>query len=377
MRYKIAFALLLFFCVGCHDGDHQTATTGETQKISVAEKLFGNFEGKAVTEYTLTNTKGMQVSIINYGGTITRLIVPGKNDSLADVVTGFDSLAGFLQKGNPYFGALIGRYGNRIAKGKFTLGGKEYTLAGNDHGNSLHGGNKGYDKVYWNIEKMPGDTSLKLTYTSKDGEEGYPGNLNVQVVYTLTQDNGVKLEYTATTDKATPINLTSHAYFNLSGGKDSTILDHELMISAARYTPVNDQLIPTGKMDAVAGTPMDFTTSKKIGRDIAKVTGGYDHNWILNKNDSSLTMVATLSDTASGRVMEVWTTEPGLQFYSGNFLDGTLTHTKAGKKYVKYAALCLETQHYPDSPNQPAFPSAILKPGETYKQTTVYKFSVK
>ncbi|HEX7902367.1 MAG TPA: aldose epimerase family protein [Chitinophagaceae bacterium] len=377
MRYTIVFAALLLFCVSCHDGDHQTATTNETPKISITEKPFGNFEGKTVTEYTLTNTKGMQVSIINYGGTITKLIVPGKNDSLADVVTGFDSLAGFLQKGDPYFGALIGRYGNRIAKGKFTLDGKEYTLAGNDHGNSLHGGNKGYDKVYWNIEKMPGDTSLKLTYTSKDGEEGYPGNLNVQVMYTLTQDNGLKLEYTATTDKATPINLTNHAYFNLSGGKDSTILDHELMINAAQYTPVNDQLIPTGKMEAVAGTPMDFTTSKKIGRDILQVTGGYDHNWILNKKDSSLTMVATLSDTGSGRVMEVWTTEPGLQFYSGNFLGGTLAHTKGGKKYVKHAALCLETQHYPDSPNQPAFPATILKPGETYRQTTVYKFSVK
>lgn len=356
------------------DNDSAAQTTGE--RIAITERSFGDFDGQAITEYTLTNASGMQVGIINYGGTITKLIVPGKDGATTDVVTGYDSLAGFVQKGNPYFGALIGRYGNRIARGKFTLEGQTYTLAGNDNGNSLHGGNKGYDKVVWTAEKQS-DSTLKLTYRSKDGEEGYPGNLDVTVVYTLTADNSLKLDYTATTDKATPVNLTSHAYFNLSGGTDSTILDHELQINADKYTPVNAQLIPTGQIADVKGTPMDFTTSKPIGRDIAQVKGGYDHNWVLNKTGNTLEKVATLYHPKTGSVMEVHTTEPGLQFYSGNFLNGTLTNTKGGAKYVKHAALCLETQHFPDSPNQPNFPNTILKPGETYKQTTVYKFGTK
>jgi aldose 1-epimerase len=329
-----------------------------------------------VTEYTITNAKGMQVSVINYGGAVTKLITPDKNGAMGDVVTGFESLDGFLQKGVPYFGALIGRYGNRIANGKFTLDGKTYTLAGNNGGNSLHGGNKGYDKVYWNIEKA-GDSSLKLTYLSKDGEEGYPGNLKVEVIYTLGSDNSLKIDYTATTDKPTPINLTNHCYFNLSAGKDSTILSHQLELKADKYTPVNDGLIPTGKIEDVKGGPMDFTTPKMIGKDLASVKGGYDHNWVLNKTGTSLEKVAGLYEPNSGRYMEVLTTEPGIQFYSGNFLDGTLTNTKNGMKYVKHGALCLETQHYPDSPNQPSFPSTILKPGETYRHTTIYKFSVK
>ena len=229
----------------------------------------------------------------------------------------------------------------------------------------------------WTAEKLAGDSSLKLSYLSKDGEEGYPGNLHVEVIYTLTGNNGLRLDYTATTDKATPVNLTSHAYFNLSAGKDSTILNHLLQISADNFTPVNEQLIPTGKIEAVKGGPMDFTTEKPIGKDIAQVQGGYDHNWVLNKNGSGLEKIASLYDPNSGRYMEVLTTEPGLQFYSGNFLDGTLTNTRGGQKYVKHAALCLESQHFPDSPNQPSFPNTILKPGETYKQTTVYQFSTK
>ncbi len=348
-----------------------------TSKASVTEKPFGNYEGKPVTEYTLTNANGMQVGVINYGGIITKLITADKAGAFGDVVTGFESLDGFLQKGVPYFGALIGRFGNRIANAKFTLDGKEYTLAANNDGNTLHGGNKGYDKVYWNIEKQAGDSSLKLTYLSKDGEEGYPGNLNIEVVYTLTVDDGLKIDYTATTDKATPINLTSHAYFNLSAGKDSTILGHNLVIKADKFTPVNSALIPTGKLEEVKGGPMDFNAAKLIGKEIASVSGGYDHNWVLNKNGNALEMVAILSDPGSGRSMEVWTTEPGLQFYSGNFLDGTLTNTKGGAKYIKHGALCLETQHYPDSPNQAAFPTTILKPGETYRHTTIYKFSAK
>ncbi len=348
-----------------------------TNAFSVSEKPFGEYEGKPVTEYTLRNGNGMEVSIINYGGAITRLVTPDREGNMGDVVTGFASLEGFLQKGNPYFGALIGRYGNRIANAKFTLEGKEYSLAGNDNGNSLHGGNKGYDKVFWNIEKQAGDSSLKLTYQSKDGEEGYPGNLDISILYTLTADNALKIEYSAVTDKATPVNLTSHAYFNLSAGKDSTILGHELMLNANAFTPVNDKLIPTGEIKEVKGTPMDFTASKSIGKEIGTVAGGYDHNWVLNKQAGEYALAAVLYEAGSGRQMEVWTTEPGIQFYSGNFLDGTLTNTKAGTKYIKHGALCLETQHYPDSPNQAAFPSTILKPGETYQQTCVYKFSTK
>jgi aldose 1-epimerase len=378
MKNKLIFSVVLLGLFACKNKTTSKETSNEkevtTSKVSVSEKAFGSYEGKPVTEYTLTNANGMQVGIINYGGIITKIITADKIGAMGDVVTGFESLDGFLQKGVPYFGALIGRYGNRIANGKFTLDGKEYTLAGNNNGNSLHGGNKGYDKVYWNIEKQAGDSSLKLTYMSKDGEEGYPGNLNIEVIYTLTADNGLMIDYAATTDKATPINLTSHAYFNLSAGKDSTILGHDLMMKADKFTPVNDALIPTGKLEEVKGGPMDFNTAKPIGKEMAAVAGGYDHNWVLNKNGNTLEMVAVLSHAGSGRTMEVWTTEPGLQFYSGNFLDGTLTNTKGGAKYIKHGALCLETQHYPDSPNQLAFPTTILKPGETYRHTTVYKF---
>ena len=375
--FLIATAASIF---ACKDNTNTNATAMEqndsTKKYSFTERPFGTADGKEITEYTITNPSGMQVSIINYGGTVTRLMAPDKNGKLGDVVLGYDTLSGYLQKGNPYFNALIGRYGNRIAAGKFTLDGQPYTLAGNNNGNSLHGGNKGYDKVVWTAKKLS-DSSLQLNYLSKEGEEGYPGNLNVQVVYTLTTDNGLKLDYTATTDKATPVNLTSHCYFNLSAGADSTILNHQLEIAADKYTPVNEQLIPTGKIEDVKGGPMDFTTAKQIGKDIGKVAGGYDHNWVLNKTGNNLERVASLYEPTSGRFMEVLTTEPGLQFYSGNFLDGTLTNTKEGKKYIKHAALCLETQHFPDSPNQPAFPNTVLKPGETYRQTTVYKFSTK
>jgi aldose 1-epimerase len=277
-KFSIAIAILLCF-VACNNDkdDSPSGSSGpegkSTGKISVSEKEFGVFEGKKVTEYTLTNANGMQVGIINYGGTITKLIVPDKKGELGDVVTGFESLEGFLQKGNPYFGALIGRYGNRIGGAKFSLDGKEYKLAKNDNGNTLHGGTKGYDKVYWNIEKQAGDTSLKLTYLSKDGEEGYPGNLNITVVYTLTADNALKIDYSATTDKATPVNLTSHAYFNLSAGKDSTILNHELMIKAVAFTEVDAKLIPTGQISLInvslgidpamaKNASMDFNRSK-------------------------------------------------------------------------------------------------------------------
>jgi aldose 1-epimerase len=375
------FFLITFLFVACNSNNNTTTSENsamktDSTKTGITETSFGNYNNQPVTEYTISNPSGMQVSILNYGGTITKLITPDKNGKRGDVVLGFTSLDGYLQKNNPYFGALIGRYGNRIGNAKFTLDGKTYMLAANNNGNSLHGGNKGFNKVIWTAEKI-GDSSLKLTYQSKDGEEGYPGNLNVQVIYTLGADNSLKIDYTATTDKATPVNLTNHAYFNLSAGDDSTILNHQLQLNADKYTPVNDKLIPTGKIDDVKNTPMDFTSVKTIGNDIGKVKGGYDHNWILNKTGNELSKAAEVYEPNSGRVMEVFTTQPGIQFYTGNFLDGTLMYGKNGKKYVQHGALCLETQHYPDSPNQPSFPSTILKPGDTYNQTTVYKFSVK
>jgi aldose 1-epimerase len=369
----LATSVFLFSC----NNNTESTDKNTTIKMGITEKSFGSFNNEAVTEYTLTNANGMQVSILNYGGTLTKILTKDKDGKFGDVILGFDSIAGYTQKGNPFFGALIGRYGNRIAKGHFTLDGATYTLAQNNNGQSLHGGLKGYDKVMWKAEKQAGDSSLKLSYLSKDGEEGYPGNLSVEVIYTLTADNALKIEYAATTDKATPVNLTNHAYFNLSAGKDSTILDHELMLKADKFTEVDSVLIPTGKLPAVKGTPMDFTTAKKIGKEIDSVKGGYDHNWVLNKTGNALESIATLYHAGSGRLMEVFTTEPGVQFYSGNFLDGTLTNTKGGQKYVQHAALCLETQHFPDSPNQPTFPTTILKPGEKYSHTSLYKFSVK
>ena len=376
-RLLLCGIMLAFIACG-NNSEPKSENPNNSMKTSITEKEFGNYEGKPVTEYTITNSNGMQVGIINYGGIVTKIITPDKTGNMGDVVFGYDSLSGFLQQGNPtYFAALIGRYGNRIAKAKFTLDGKEYKLAANNGPNSLHGGKKGFDKVYWNIEKAS-DSSLKLTYTSIDGEEGYPGNLKAEVLYTLGSDNSIKIDYTATTDKPTPVNLTNHSYFNLSAGKDSTILNHEVMLNADKYTPVDGTLIPTGEIADVKGTPMDFTSAKKVGKEIDLVKGGgYDHNWVLNKTGNSLEKAATVYEPTSGRFIEVFTTEPGIQFYTGNFLDGKLTNTKNGKKYVKHGALCLETQHYPDSPNEPSFPNTILKPGETYKTTTVYKFSVK
>lgn len=359
----------------CQNADDKK-TEKNTPVSSIADSIYGIHGTDTIIRYTLTNPSGMQVSILNYGGTITDIVTPDKNGHKGNVVLSFSSLDGYLQKGNPYFGALIGRYGNRIANAAFSLEGKKYQLSANDNGNSLHGGIKGYDKVVWKAEKLAGDSSLQLTYLSRDGEEGYPGNLTISVIYTLTAANELKIDYTATTDKATPVNLTNHAYFNLSAGNQPTILGHFLMINADRYTLVNDKLIPTGELPAVKGTPMDFTTRKLIGRDIAGVKGGYDHNWVLNKKGTDLEKIAELADTASGRVMEVWTTEPGIQFYSGNFLDGSLTQTRNGEKYIQHAGLCLETQHFPDSPNQPTFPTTILKPGETYRQTTIYRFGI-
>lgn len=349
----------------------------ETMKPAISERSFGALDqNQPVTQYTLANAAGMQVRILNYGGTVTNIITPDRNNKPGDVVLGFDSLSGYRQSNNPYFGCLVGRYANRIAKGKFTILDKTYQLPLNDHGlNTLHGGIKGFDKVIWAATRLS-DSSLQLSYTSKDGEEGFPGNLKAVVMYTLTADNALKIEYSATTDKPTPVNLTNHSYFNLSAGKESTILGHQLLINAGRYTEVNNELIPTGLSPEVKGTAMDFTAAKLIGRDLAAVKGGYDHNWLLNKTANNLERAAVLYDSASGRQLEVLTTEPGIQFYTGNFLDSTL-HGKNNWVYAQHAALCLETQHYPDSPNQSSFPNTILKPGETYRHTTLFRFSVK
>ena len=318
---------------------------------------------------------------MNYGGTVVSLKVPDRKGKLGDVVLGFDDLDGYIKE-SPYFGALIGRFGNRIGKGSFTLGGRHYSLAKNDGENHLHGGVKGFDKVVWKAEpvRKDGDVGLSLTYLSKDGEEGYPGNLSVKVVYLWTRDNQLKIDYSATTDKETVVNLTHHSYFNLAGEGD--ILGHRLWINADRFTPVDKGLIPTGELRSVKGTPMDFTREAAIGARIGqkdeqlKFGKGYDHNWVLNRKGEGLERAASLFDPGSGRVMEVYTTEPGLQFYSGNVLDGTL-RGKAGRVYKRRTGLCLETQHFPDSPNKPGFPSVGLQPGEKYSTSTVYKFSVK
>jgi aldose 1-epimerase len=312
---------------------------------------------------------------------VISLKVPDRNGKLGDVVLGYDNLDGYLKQ-TPYFGALIGRYGNRIAKGRFTLDGHEYTLAINNGPNALHGGIKGFDKVVWDPKIMatPSGTSLELHYVSKDGEEGYPGTLDVTAVYTLTEDNALMLQYTATTDKDTVVNLTQHSYFNLAGKGD--ILSHEVMIKADKFTPVDSTLIPIGELRPVDGTPFDFRKATAIGARInqsdeqLKFGGGYDHNWVINKQMGDLAVMATVYDASSGRVLEVSSTEPGLQFYTGNFLDGTITG-KYGWVYKFRNAFCMEPQHYPDSPNQATFPSVVLKPGQTYKNTIIYKFSVR
>ena len=347
----------------------------------ISHKPFGHAtDGAPVTLYTLRNANGVEANIMNYGGIVVSLKVPDKSGKLGDVVLGYDNVADYIKE-TPYFGALIGRYGNRIAKGQFTINGRQFTLATNNYPNSLHGGVKGFDKVVWQATPATTDQgpTLKLQYLAHDGEEGYPGNLSVTVVYTLTDDNGLKVEYTATTDMDTVINLTQHSYWNLAGQGD--ILSHEVMMSADRFTPVDDTLIPTGELRPVEGTPFDFRKATAIGARInqpdeqLKFGKGYDHNWVFNKRIGDLTQMARVYESTSGRVMEVWSTEPGLQFYSGNFLDGTLKG-KGGWVYQFRNGFCMEPQHYPDSPNHPDFPSAVLKPGQTYHNTIIYKFSV-
>ncbi|HEY1788274.1 MAG TPA: aldose epimerase family protein [Verrucomicrobiae bacterium] len=352
-------------------------------KSSITHEPFGKTaDGTPVEIYTLRNENGMEARIMTYGGIIQSIMVPDRNGQFGDVTLGYDTLDGYLTN-SPYFGALIGRYGNRIAKGHFTLDGQEYTLATNNVPNSLHGGIKGFDKVVWTVaeaEVEDGNVELKLTYLSKDGEEGYPGNLQVTATYKLmAKDNALQLKFKATTDKDTVVNLTAHSYFNLDGG-GSVALKHIVYIDADKYTPVDSTLIPTGELAPVAGTPFDFRTPTAIGARIGddneqlKFGGGYDHNWVVNHPMGQLALDARVTDPANGRVFEIWSTEPGLQFYSGNFLDGTIKG-KGGVVYPHRGTFVMEPQHFPDSPNQPNFPSTVLHPGEVYHNTIIYKFS--
>lgn len=369
--------------VGCHGGSGMTMqTTQAGDGLTITSQPYGKTpDGEAVTLYTLTNKRGISTGIINYGGIVVSLETPDKTGQMADIVLGCDALAGYLA-GTPYFGALIGRVGNRIALGRFTLDGKEYTLAVNNGANHLHGGLKGFDKVVWKAEPVAETdrAGVRLHYVSVDGEEGYPGTLKVQVVYWLTNANELRIEYEATTDKPTPVNLTHHGYFNLAGHDSGPIVGHNLMLNADKFLPVDDGLIPSGELRPVAGTPMDFRKMRAIGDGInqddeqIRLGGGYDHCWVLNRGSEEMVLAARVHEPTHGRVMEVFTTEPGIQFYSGNFLDGT-NIGKGGCVYKHRNGFCLETQHYPDSPNKPEFPSVILKPGQTYRQTTVYRFT--
>jgi aldose 1-epimerase len=353
-------------------------------KPKITKAAFGKTaDGKAVEIYTLTNSGGAEAKIITYGGAVVSLKVPDKSGKLGDVVLGYDSVADY-EKHTSYFGALVGRYANRIAKGKFSLNGKEYTLAVNNGENHLHGGLKGFDKVVWTARPSTVATgaNLDLTYLSRDGEEGYPGKLSVRAVYTLTEKNELKIVYSATTDKDTVVNLTHHSYFNLAGAGNSSILDHQLTLNADRFTPTDSGSIPTGELRSVKGTPFDFTIPTAIGARIdqqdeqLKFGAGYDQNWVLNKTGNELALAATVYEPTTGRVMEVLTTEPGVQFYAGNYLDGVITG-KSGQQYPKRSGFCLEAQHFPDSPNKPQFPTTELKKGQKYSQTTIYKFSVR
>lgn len=389
--FPAAVLFLSIFQFACNNqsGDKQPdkkmndTLTAVAAALPAASAFEQTVEGKQVSLYTLKNTKGVQAAITNYGARLVSLLVPDKNGKPTDVIIGFDNIKDFLSTTSDlYYGAIIGRYGNRIAKAKFKIDGTEYTLAANNGPNSLHGGPTGFEHRVWDAKAI-GENALELTYVSADGEEGFPGKLNVKVIYTLTDDNEVKIDYEATTDKKTVCNLTNHAYFNLNGPGTGTINNHQLMINADTYTPVDETLIPTGKMEKVEGTPFDFRIAKTIGDKVNDTTNvqikngsGYDHNFVLNANKGTgLNPAATVLGDKSGIFMEVLTTEPGIQFYGGNFMKGL--NSIKGTKDEYRTAFCLETQHYPDSPNQPSFPSTLLEPGKVYKTSSVYKFGVK
>jgi aldose 1-epimerase len=382
----IGLSALIVACNNNNQANQQQnsdSTKSQSMEIPDAKAFQQTINGKQTNLYVLKNKNNMAAAITNYGARVVSLLVPDKNGKVTDVVVGFDNVKDYTEGGDTYFGAVVGRYGNRIAKGKFKLDGKEYTLATNNGPNHLHGGNKGFSRVVWDAQQ-PNDSTLVLTYVSKDGEEGYPGNLTSKVVYTVTGNNELKIAYEATTDKKTVVNLTNHSYFNLNGQGSGTINNHIMMINADKFTPVDSTLIPTGKITPVANTPLDFRSPTAIGSRIndtsniqLKYGKGYDHNFVLNKNSGAeLNKAAGVEGDASGIVMDVYTKEPGVQFYGGNFMNGSHT-IKGGKKDDYRTAFCLETQHYPDSPNHPQFPSTTLEPGKTYTTETVYVFSVK
>ena len=360
-----------------------SSSAKQKSNAKVEKSTFGKLaDGTVIDLYKLTNRNGVEVQIITYGGSIVSLKTPDRNGNFADIVLGYDDPQGYVDD-TSYLGALIGRYANRIANGKFKLGGVEYTLAQNNAPNSLHGGPTGFHKRVWQAREVtrPNAAALQVSYNSKDGEEGFPGNLAVTTTFVLNNTNELRIEYSATTDKTTVVNLTEHAYFNLAGPGEGTILDHLMRINANRFTPVDANLIPTGELRSVKGTPLDFTKATVIGSRInddyeqLRLGRGYDHNYVLNKAGKQLSLAAEVYEPVSGRTLEMWTTEPGVQFYSGNFLDNV--KGKGGKIYQQRGGFCLEAQHFPDSPNKPAFPSAVLRPNQKYSQITVYKFSVR
>lgn len=378
---SLTIIAIIFMFSSCSNSETKTSEATSADSTAVAATDANSFQdtinGQATDLYVLQNSKGMKAAITNYGGRLVSLMVPDKNGKPTDVVVGFKSVDDYVNSTEPYFGATIGRYGNRIAKGKFTLDGKQYTLFTNNGPNTLHGGKVGYQAVVWNAKQV-NDSTLELTYLSKDGEEGFPGNLDVKVIYRLTNDNELKLDYEAKTDKKTVVNLTNHAFFNLNGEGSGSINNHILQINGKEYTPVDSTLIPTGKSEPVAGTPFDFTNPKSIGANVdadnaqLKNGKGYDHNFVLT--GTGMKHAATVTGDQSGIVMDVYTEEPGVQFYGGNFMQSKSTF-KGGTKDDFRTAFCLETQHFPDSPNQPGFPSTVLNPGDVYKTSSTYKFS--
>lgn len=375
LNLKLLFILVLIL----------SAVAVAVAQPAITSTSFGKTaDGQNVQIYTLRNRHGMEARITNYGGIVVSLTAPDHDHKFADVVLGYNTLDDYMSPPFPYFGAIIGRYGNRIAKGRFTLNGVEYKLAVNNGENHLHGGLKGFDKVVWGAQQKntAAGPALLLSYVSKDGEEGYPGNLRVTVTYTLTHKNELKIDYTASTDKDTVTNLTHHSYFNLAGEGNGDILDHRVVLRATRFVPTDAGSIPTGELKNVAGTPFDFLSAHTIGERInqddqqLKFGNGYDHTWVINGRMGVLRQAASVYEPTSGRVMEVWTTEPGVQFYTGNFLDGSRPG-KSGKPYPRRSGFCLETQHYPDSPNRPNFPTTTLRKGATYRSTTIYRFSAR
>lgn len=384
--YLAGLSIMALLSVRCNSNTNNDQKESQKSNLSEMsnnqmENSFATQEDDTIKMFTLTNKNGVELKVIPYGGRITSLKVPDRDGNFENVVLGFDAPKEYLQE-NPFFGALIGRYANRIAKGEFTLDGKEYNLAQNNGENHLHGGEKGFDKVMWDVEELPASNALQLSYSSKDMEEGYPGKLDIVVIYTLNDDNSLDVEYKATTDKKTIVNLTQHSYFNLSGDFSEKILDHVLRINADEFIPIDATSIPTGEFKEVAGTPFDFRKPKVVGKDInanneqIKHGNGYDHSWVLEDQDNGMTFAASALHPESGRKLEVFTTEPGVQLYTGNFLDGTLPMQGQERNYERRTGFCFETQHFPDSPNHPEFPSVVLEPDEEYYSKTSFKFSV-